>query len=158
MRSFLRTISGISAATTLVLFDYDEEVARQSISSRAPATLITMVDNDDTTSLCSSERVPSLSPSPSLATSSSNSSTFVATDALYLVDTDTPDTDRTENFTDIHDDIYEAGNMSLDKAGKLWVYHCCFCDTASCMGKAWRQVGGKMDLDVYDEGRPRPQD
>lgn len=52
----------------------------------------------------------------------------------------------------------EVGEVTVDEEGNDWVVRQCFCENSACPGKAFWRVDGKDELDVWDRGRPKPDE
>jgi hypothetical protein len=51
----------------------------------------------------------------------------------------------------------KVGDVTVDEDGTEWLVRPCYCGSAECCGKSFRQIEGKEGLDSWDKGRPLPQ-
>jgi hypothetical protein len=50
--------------------------------------------------------------------------------------------------------ILDVGDVTVDEEGVEWVVRQCFCESVECIGKSFKRLDGKYELDAWDKGRP----
>jgi len=100
----------------------------------------------------------------SYTTSASDSSNYLAQDPMYEAKEDeslksNPScASLSRSIHSVALDVLDIGEITVDDEGTKWKVRQCFCDNAVCPGKAFWRVDGKDELDIWDRGRPMPDE